>query len=285
MANIKLVSVHGGHSGGYCGHASDSLEAVVERYIELEFEWVCLTEHMPSFEKHLRAPEDIDSGRDVDELLYRFERYFEEGRRLKALHKDKIELLVGFETDAYSGYGEAVSKLISQHEPELIVGSVHHVHDLLFDGKYEDYAEAARLSGGIENLYCDYFDLQLELIERFEPAVVGHFDLIRIYDPDYLQRWEVVKIRDRALRNLDKIKKLGLMLDLNARALSKGATEPYISAPLMEYAIGEGILMSPGDDSHGVDSVAANLIEGANILKSRGGTTNWQKPAIGRHRR
>lgn len=285
MTDLKLVSVHGGHSGSFCGHASDSLEEVVERYIELGFEWVCLTEHMPAFEKHLRAPEDIASDIDVVGLLERFDRYFEEGRRLKALHKDQIEILVGFETDAYSGYTGAVAELISRHEPDLIVGSVHHVHDLLFDGEYEDYRQAARLSGGIEALYCDYFDVQLELIERFEPAVVGHFDLIRIHDPDYLQRWEVAEVRDRAYRNLDRIKELGLILDLNVRALSKGATEPYISAPLMEYAISEGIWMSPGDDSHGVDSVAANLIEGANVLKSRGGTTDWMKPSIARHKR
>ena len=285
MSNIKLVSVHGGHSGSFCGHASDSLEDVVERYIELGFDWVCLTEHMPAFDDHLRAPEDRARGFEVTDLLDRFALYFKEARRLKALHQDKISILVGFETDAYSGYSESVEKLISTHEPDLIVGSVHHVHDLLFDDKYEDYVKAARLSGGIDELYCDYFDLQLELIERFEPAVVGHFDLIRIYDPDYMRRWENVEIRDRALRNLDKIKELGLILDLNVRALSKGATEPYISAPLMEYAISEGIWMSPGDDSHGVDSVAANLIEGAKVLKSRGGNADWKKPSIGRHKR
>ena len=65
--------------------------------------------------------------------------------------------------------------------------------------------EAQILAGGIEALYCDYFDAQLALINRFEPAVVGHFDLIRIHDPEYEQRWEVPQIRDRALRNLERI--------------------------------------------------------------------------------
>ena len=58
MANIRLVSVHGGHSGSFCGHALDSLEDVVQRYVELEFEWVCLTEHMPAELEHLMAPEE-----------------------------------------------------------------------------------------------------------------------------------------------------------------------------------------------------------------------------------
>ena len=283
MADIKLVSVHGGHSGSFCGHALDTLEDIVERYIELGFEWICLTEHMPAEIARLMAPEEAAQGFDVAELQQRFDQYFVEARRLKALHQDKIEILVGFETDAYSGYEEAVANLISRHQPDMIVGSVHHVHDVLFDNKLDDYKRAVELSGSIEQLYCEYFDKQLELIERFEPAVVGHFDLIRIHDPDYMQRWEVADVRDRALRNLNRIKELGLILDLNVRALSKGAKEPYISAPLMQYAIFEGVLISPGDDSHGVESIAENLIEGAEIFKARGGTTDWSKPTIGRH--
>jgi len=283
MNEFKKVSVHGGHSGSFCGHAADTLEDIVNRYIELGFEWICLTEHMPADQAGLIAPEESTAGLNVTQLQKRFDIYFDEARRLKALHKDQIDILVGFETDAYTGYETAVANLISRHQPDMIVGSVHHVHDLLFDDKIEDYQSAVKLSGSIEALYCDYFDKQLELIERFEPAIVGHFDRIRIYDPDYMQRWQVPKIRDRALRNLQRIKELGLILDLNVGALTKGASEPYISKPLMEYAISEGIAMTPGDDSHGVSSVGKNLIEGVEIYTNRGGNTDWVKPTIGRH--
>lgn len=283
QAEITKVSVHGGHSGSFCGHATDTLEELVERYVDLGFEWVCLTEHMPAEVSRLIAPEEAESGDSIEQLQQRFDQYFAEGRRLQALYRDEIEILVGFETDAYSGYQGAVATLIERHQPDMIVGSVHHVHDLLFDNKVEDYRRAAEISGGIEALYCDYFDKQLELIERFEPAVVGHFDLIRIHDPDYLLRWENKGVRDRAFRNLLKIKELGLILDLNVRALSKGASEPYLSAPLMEFAISEGIAMSPGDDSHSIDGVGANLIRGAEMLLARGGSVEWSKPATGRH--
>ncbi|MEM7019500.1 MAG: histidinol-phosphatase [Pseudomonadota bacterium] len=283
MNDIQLVSVHGGHSGSFCGHAVDALEDVVLRYIELGFEWICLTEHMPTEKKALMMPEEAAEGFSIDTLQARFDQYFEEARRLKTLYKDKIDILVGFETEAYTGYEGEVTRLIARHQPDMIVGSVHHLHDILFDGSADDYKQAVELSGGIEALYCDYFDKQLELIERFEPAIVGHFDLIRLHDPDYKQRWEVVEIRDRALRNLEKVKELGLILDMNVRAMTKGADEPYISKPLMEFAIAEGIALSPGDDSHGINSVGANLVEGAEILKARGGQTTWAKPLIGRH--
>lgn len=284
MADAKKVSVHGGHSGDFCGHAVDTLECVVQRYIELGFEWICLTEHMPPADRALMPPEESAAGVDVATLEQRFDRYFAEARRLKRLHRHEIDILVGFETDAYSGYQDAVANLIARHQPDMIVGSVHHVHDLLFDDAVEDYQRAAEISGGIEELYCDYFDKQLELIDRFQPAVVGHFDLIRIHDADYRKRWEVSKVRERAFRNLQRVKELGLILDLNVRALAKGAAEPYLSEPLMKFAVAEGIAMSPGDDSHGAASVGSGLSDGVDILKARGGHTNWAKPVVGRHK-
>ena len=191
--------------------------------------------------------------------------------------------MVGFETEVYSGYADEVAKLIARFKPDLIVGSVHHVHDVLFDGTANDYRHAVDLSGGIEALYCDYFDAQLELIETFEPVIVGHFDLIRIHDTDYLERWKTPKIRDLALRNLERIKTLGLILDLNVRALAKGAAEPYVSAPWLEFAIQEGVAIVPGDDSHGVASVGICIDDGISQLVAKGGSANWKKPEIGRH--
>lgn len=283
--DFAKVSVHGGHSGSFCGHAADALADVVATYAAQGFEWVCLTEHMAPLQDAMMPPQERRDGMDVAAIQQRFDSYFAEARRLQAQWRGRMDILVGFETEGYSGYEAEVAALIHRHEPDMLVGSVHHMHNLLFDDKVEDYQRAAELSGGIEQLYCDYFDVQLELINRFEPAVVGHFDLIRIHDPDYRERWEEPAVRDRALRNLDRIGELGLILDLNVRALGKGAAEPYISAPLMAHAISRGIAMTPGDDSHGVDSIGTGLAQGVSILRSRGGSTSWVKPERNRHNR
>ena len=284
MANATRVSVHGGHSGTYCGHARDALADIVGRYIELGFEWVCLTEHMPTQNPAFVPAEEAAAGLDVLGLQTRMDRYFAEARQLQAAHAHEIDILVGFETEAYTGYEAEVSQLIARHAPDIVVGSVHHLHDVLFDGGVDDYQRAARLAGGMEQLYIDYFDKQLELIERFQPAIVGHFDLIRLHDPDYRQRLELPRVRARALRNLRRIKALDLTLDLNVRALAKGADEPYLCEPLMAYAIDQGIAMAPGDDSHGIADVGRHLDTGISLLNSRGGSVEWRKPPAGRHR-
>jgi len=280
---ILYVSVHGGHSGGYCGHASDRLVDVVARYYELGFEWVCLTEHMPSPSIAMMAPEESDNGLTVESWRQNFADYMSEARALQVEYAGRMDILVGFETDAYSGYESAVASLIEEHQPDMIVGSVHHVHDQYIDFEKARFEEASRLSGGIEQLYCDYFDKQFELINRFEPAVVGHFDLIRLLDEDYPHRWDVPEIMQRAYRNLDRIRELGLILDLNMRAMKKGASEPYVSEPFMKYAIANDIAMVPGDDAHAVADVGGGFEEGLSVFAARGGSTNWRKPGIGRH--
>ena len=70
-------------------------------------------------------------------------------------------------------------------EPDYIVGSVHFVADMGFDYSKEQYDKTAEAVGGLDALYCEYFDLQYEMIEFLKPAVVCHFDLIRIFDPEY----------------------------------------------------------------------------------------------------
>ncbi len=283
MQDYAKVSVHGGHSGTYCNHARDHLADVVQRYIDLGFEWVCLTEHMPPANAAMIMPEEAAAGYDTAGLHQRFARYFDEARALASAHKNSIELLVGFETEAYTGFEQEVESLIATFEPDMIVGSVHHVADILFDAGPAAYQAARDACGSIENMYCEYFDRQLALINRFEPAVVGHFDLIRIYDPDYPSRWQVPAIKERALRNLDRIKSLGLILDLNARALAKGAAEPYIASPWLSYAIKQEIAIVTGDDSHGIDNVGNHLDETVAALLRAGGHTRWTKPAYFRH--
>jgi len=283
MSTPAKVSVHGGHSGAFCSHAADRLEDVVARYVELGFEWICLTEHMPTENGRFVPREELQDGHDVAAIQDRFERYFAEARRLAELHRNDIEILVGFETEAYTGYRAEVRRLIARFDPDMIVGSVHHVHDWLIDGPREDYRRAVEASGGIDALYCDYFDAQLELIETFRPAVVGHFDLIRLNDPDYRERWTVPSIRDRALRNLERIRELGLILDLNVRAFAKGSPEPYPAAPWLKAAIDAGIAIVPGDDSHGVASVGRHLDDGVRALVAAGGATNWTKPGSRTH--
>ena len=121
-----------------------------------------------------------------------------------------------------------------------------------FDYSKEQYDKTVEAVGGIESLYCQYFDQQYEMIKLLKPSVVGHFDLIRIFDPGYKERLLLPEIMERIKRNLQLIYELDLIMDFNLRALLKGADEPYISRVILKMAIELGIAIVPGDDSHGL---------------------------------
>ena len=120
-----------------------------------------------------------------------------EGRRLQRKYQDSITIYVAIEIETYSGYEQFVPHLIRSFSPDYIVGSVHFVNDINFDYSAETYEEAVESAGGIDQLYEQYFDTQYEMISLLRPSVIGHFDLIRIFDPDYRDRLEKPSIMSK----------------------------------------------------------------------------------------
>jgi histidinol-phosphatase (PHP family) len=281
MEKTHLVSVHGGHSGQFCNHASDTLEEIIQLYIEKQFSWVGITEHTPVIiEESLYYPDEKESSLTPRLILERFGDYMQECRRLQKKYQDTIHIFSAMEIETYTGYEQFVPYLISRFQPDYIVGSVHFVDDIGFDYSPSFYEKAVQTVGDIDELYCRYFDQQYEMIRILEPSVVGHFDLIRIFDREYKSRLLKPQILKKIERNLELIRKLDLIMDLNLRPMYKGAEEPYISRSILKLARDLDIAVIPGDDSHGLNTVGNYLNEGIKILSNLGFNTNWRKPEL-----
>ncbi len=277
--SIEKVSVHGGHSGQYCHHAKDTLEEVVQAYIAAGYSWVGITEHMPPLNDSLRYPDEAESGISAEKLQRQFQDYFAEVRTLQKKYADRIKLYAAFETETWHGSASYVRELIAATKPDYIVGSVHHVGGIGIDVNRELYEEAKRKAGSIEHLYCQYFDLQLAMLQDLKPSVVGHFDLIRIFDDDYLDTLELPSVWSHVERNLSYIAEQGFILDFNLRGFDK-AIEQYPSVSVLKLALQLGIAIVPGDDSHGINSVSRNFERGIEVLKSLGHNCQWQQPML-----
>ncbi|MBN2643977.1 MAG: histidinol-phosphatase [Desulfuromonadaceae bacterium] len=275
---IDRVSIHGGHSGQFCLHARDQLEEIVLTYIEKGFCWVGLTEHMPPVSDAFRYADEVRQGITAEELHQQFGVFVAEARRLQAAYRDRIQLFVAMESEWYPGSQKLVQDLREQYHLDYIVGSVHHVRGVNFDFSPTEYERARDSLGGMDALYAAYFDDQLAMIEGLRPEVVGHFDLVRLYDPEYPRRLQQPEIARRMTRNLLRIRELDLCLDLNMRALDKGASEPYLSRPLLREALELGIAVVPGDDSHGVASVGSGIDRAIELLTELGGSCRWRQP-------
>jgi histidinol-phosphatase (PHP family) len=278
MQHPYPVSVHGGHSGQFCGHAKNSLEEIVLAYIDQGYPWVGITEHMPPVSDEFVYPEEKNAGLDADAIKQRFADYIHTCRHLQLKYAQDIRILVGFETETCSGSLDFASMLVNTFAPDYLVGSVHHVKDIPFDCGQPFYDAAAARCGGLDGLYCAYFDQQYTMIKALKPSVVGHLDIIRIHDRDYRSRLLNPVVWEKIVRNLKLIKQLGLILDFNLRPLSRGESEPYLSAPILKKARDMGIDIVPGDDSHGVDNIGTHMQQAIDILQMAGLSTVWRKP-------
>jgi histidinol-phosphatase (PHP family) len=273
------VSVHGGHSGQFCLHAKNNLEEVIEAYIAAGFSWVGITEHMPPMTDGHRYPDEAEHGITSEALQEQFLRYFAECRVLQKRYAGQIKIFTAFETETYPGSVTYIKNLITTTRPDYIVGSIHHVAGISIDVDAQLYEKAIMAVGGLEELYCHYFDEQLTMLGELEPAVVGHFDLIRIFDPNYLQTMQLHSVWARIERNLELIKELDLILDFNLRGFDK-TLEQYPSLPVLKKALELGIAIVPGDDSHGVNSVGRNYDRGVALLAELGHDCQWREPRL-----
>ena len=277
---IDLISLHGGHSGEFCCHAEDRLEDFIRQYIRLGFKRVGISEHIPPASNRFLYPDETALGLTARDLMVRFERYFKTLNALKQAYRDRITIYAGMETETTTGYTAHISKLAATFQPDYLVGSVHHVNDICFDFSASEYENAVSACGGMNPLYEAYFDLQHEMINRIRPFVVGHFDLVRIFDPDYEQRLLRPNIAKKIERNLALVKSLGLVLDFNLRPLARGETKPYIAGSILDMAREMDLCLVPGDDSHSAAEAGSHVDKAVALLKSRGFCTLWPEPKM-----
>lgn len=149
---------------------------------------------------------------------------------MKEKYRDtELDLLVGFETEYIAPHTiENINSLVLKYDFDFIVGSIHHVKGIPIDYNRQKWNEAADACGSLEKLFETYFDEQLILIDAIRPAVIGHFDVIRLWAPDplvQLQKWP--KVWEKIKRNIKLVVSYGGIFELNSAALRKGFNEPY----------------------------------------------------------
>lgn len=175
-------------------------------------------------------------GVSTEELLVENEAaFYAEASRLRQKYASQIKLVIGFEIDWIRPESlKLIEASLSRLPFEFFVGSVHHVHTIPIDYDASMYQQALDAAGGTdERLFEDYYDSQLDMLQKLKPPVVGHFDLIRLKsgDPNAAST-RYPNVWDKIQRNLRFVAGYGGLLELNSAALRKGMTEPYPKADI-----------------------------------------------------
>jgi len=264
---------HHSHSGQYCNHAQDSLEDIVLEAIRMGFTKFALTEHMHRQNEADLYPDELEKGIALDSLERLFAAYFIHARDIKSKYKHKIEIFVGFEIEYIRLESlDFIKSIIETFCPDFIVGSIHHVGGIPIDYNQELWTKAMQKAGGSEEmLYAQYFDEQFSILQELRPAVVGHFDLIRLFAPDSkvdFQQWPVVW--QKITRNISFISDYEGLVEINSSSLRKGWDEPYPRRDIAQLVISCRGRFTLSDDCHSIAHVGLNYHKVKDYVQSLG---------------
>ena len=168
------------------------------------------------------------------DLQRMFEDFVAEARRLQEKYKDKISLIVGLETDVIREESfDRIKRLKEELQLDYIVGSVHHVDGIPIDVSLELFEKAEKSAGGTEKVVCRYFDHQYQLLEQVKPDIIGHFDLIRLYRPQFKMTDLMWK---KIVRNIDFGISYGALFEINTSGASpyRNLDIPYPHRKVLE---------------------------------------------------
>lgn len=265
------ASLHGGHSGQYCEHASGRLREILEAAVAFGYHTFGVTEHAPRLEERFLYTTEVERGWDVPRLVRNFEDYAAAVSRLAEEFSDRLVVLRGFEAEVVpqNGYAEQMLGYRRRFGFDYVLGSVHYVDERLIDGPVEEFEAALETLGGLDALAVRYYQTLARMVRDLQPEVVGHLDVIRkngrAYGP-----LDTPRIRRAAGEALEAIREAGAILDVNSQAYRRELETAYPDAWLLRTAWDMGLAFCFGDDSHAPGQVGAGLEKARGYLLENG---------------
>ena len=217
------------------------------------------------------------AGLAVADLAALFDAFLDEATRLRDAYADQVELLVGVETEhIFDGDLDLLKAILDRNEERIdfVVGSVHHANEYPIDFSLATFEEALDglrpgrspssdqdLDGRnecITALLISYFKAQRRLLEAFQPALVAHFDLPRLFMPS-TQLSSHPAAHELALGNIQYAVSYGALFELSAAPFRKGWESGYPGDEAVRMIQGAGGRFALSDDSHGPERVGLHF--------------------------
>lgn len=169
-----------------------------------------------------------------------FGKFVDEAWRLKRLYQDQINILVGLETEFINENSiVSIKELLAKYDKkiQLIVGSVHHVNEIPIDfdittfNRALDSCQTSKLKAEtfeekFTNLTDKYLDAQFTLLSSLKPEIIGHFDLFKLYHPNFSLDPQS-RLWSKLSRNVRFAIGYGALFEINSAAFRKGWETAY----------------------------------------------------------
>ena len=230
-----------------CNHSNGSLEEFIKQAIKKDIGIYGFSDH---------APMNYDPKYRMNfEDMKRYENWI---NSLKEKYKDKIKILIGYEVD----FTPFVDKKVLERKVDYLIGSIHFLDNWGFDNpeflsQWQDR--------DVDDIYKEYFKLVEELANSRYFDIVGHLDLIKVFN--FKPKTDIKIVAKRAIEAIADNK---LVVEINSAGIRKKVNEPYPSISLLEMIKNSNIDITFGSDAHNPKQVGFYIKECYNIAKIMG---------------
>lgn len=216
------------------------------------------------------------------EHLDKYLRQIEEYRKAFA---HKLDIYAGLEVDYFAPYCQQILAMARLDKLDYFVGSVHYLGFLeegrpwCIDTSFEEFDAGFRqiFYGDGKQLYRQYFEALLHMIEEWKPTIIGHLDKIKMYNhiQPYFDEHEQ-DYRDLVIQVLDLVSKYDLFIELNMRGFYKHPQQLLYPAPwILRQAYQRGIKVIVSSDCHRCEELSAGFTQAVQLLKEIGFRSVW----------
>lgn len=222
-----------------CGHAAGAIDDYIRAAIEAGFAAIGISDHSPYF-----AHEEDHYQPGIAMAKSEFAAYIAEVLRLKEKYRDRIEVLLGVESDFFP---EEIALYRSTYEPfpfDYIIGSVHQTRGVsIFNrNRWKNKPEAEQTADK-----KDYYELIRQSADTGLFQVLGHIDAMKGYYPPFADIAGAEAEIDAALR---AVADNDIALEINTSGKTKDCGGWYPSDALLERALHFGADVTFGSDAH-----------------------------------
>ena len=195
--------------------------------------------------------------------------YIAEINRLKEKYKNKIQIYLGVEEDAFSPVNHADFDYIIQSCHYYVVDGTYYPIDSTYD-HFKKCLEVFEFD--CEKMAESYYGAFCEQIINRRPDVIGHYDLITKFDEIDVMRFldnpKYLKIAEKYTR---EIVKNDVIFEVNTGAISRGFRKtPYPQEPLLKIIKENDGKVMLASDSHEVGTLVSYFGEAKKYLKDMG---------------
>lgn len=220
-----------------CGHADGDIREYIEAAIRNDLQIIGISDHSPYF------------GREEDQAYPKiamaksdFRNYVSEVLRLKEEYKDRIEVMLGIESDFFQNRLDSYKQAYEGVPFDYIIGSIHSLGGIsIFNrNRWKKLDQAAQIRE--KESYLDAIQASARS-GMFD--ILGHIDAMKGYYPAYSD------INTPAVEEtLRIIAECDVAIEINTSAKLKAAEGWYPSDDVLERALHYGVYVTFGSDAH-----------------------------------